>query len=114
MDCYPANPEPDCVFNVHWRCNGIDEVTPSTQATVYSIQAITHDPAEPYIPYDELTPDVVIGWVKDALGDEEIAGIQANLDAQILNILTPPVVNPPLPWQANNANIALQPSQNGI
>jgi hypothetical protein len=98
MDCYPANPEPDCVFNVHWRCNGIDEVTPPNQATTYSVQAITYNPADPYIPYANLTPDIVIGWVQEAMGTDGVAAVLSGLDNQLAALENPPVVSPPLPW----------------
>ena len=36
------------------------------------------------IPYRELTEDIVIGWVKEALGgDEKVAEIEAALQAQL-------------------------------
>jgi hypothetical protein len=98
MDCYPANPEPDYVFNVHWRCNGVDEATPPNQATVYSIQAIPNDPSEPYIPYANLTPDIVIGWVQEAMGADGVAAVLSSLDKQLAALENPPVVSPPLPW----------------
>lgn len=98
MDCYPTNPQPDCVFNVHWRCNGTDTASPPNFATTYSVQAVPYDTAESYIPYDQLTPDIVIGWVQEALGAEGVAGVQSNLDSQLAMLENPPVVSPPLPW----------------
>ena len=115
MACYPTyQSQINVVFTVNTLITATSDTDPPARSLVGISTAVTHNPDDPFVPYEELTPDVVIGWVKAALGDEEIAGIQANLDAQILNILNPPVVNRPLPWQANNANIALQPSQNGI
>jgi len=98
MDCYPTNPQPDCVFNVHWRCNAVDEATPPNQATIYGVQTVIYNSAEPYIPYAQLTPSIVIGWVQEAMGPEGVAEVQANLDAQIAMLENPPVVSPPLPW----------------
>jgi hypothetical protein len=95
MDCYPTSPQPDCVFNVHWRCNAESS---SNQATAYSVQAITYNPADPYIPYAQLTPDVVIGWVQEALGADGVAAVLSGLDNQLAALENPPVVSPPLPW----------------
>jgi hypothetical protein len=36
-----------------------------------------------FIPYEDLTQDMVIGWVKESLGAENVAALEANLDAQI-------------------------------
>ena len=51
-----------------------------------------------FIPYDEVTKEMVEGWLTDSLDCE---AIEANLDAQIQNFLNPPIVAYPLPWQSN-------------
>jgi hypothetical protein len=48
-----------------------------------------------FIPYEEVTKEMVEGWLTDALDTE---AIEANLDAQIQNFLTPPIVAYALPW----------------
>jgi hypothetical protein len=35
------------------------------------------------IPFDQLTEDVVVGWVKEKFGDEKVAEIEAALQAQL-------------------------------
>jgi hypothetical protein len=52
-----------------------------------------------FTPYDEVTKEMVEGWLTDSLDCE---AIEANLDAQIQNFLNPPVVAYKLPWQSNN------------
>jgi hypothetical protein len=96
MDCYPEHEgQTDVVFNVHWRCNGEDgEYTGS----VYGSQALALDPEAPFIPFADLTEAQVVGWVKDAMGEEAVAALEANIDGQIANAKNPPVVNPALPW----------------
>ena len=56
-------------------------------------------PAEgaPFIPYAELTEEVVIGWAKDALGTEQVAAIEASLQAQIDEKAAPSKASG-LPW----------------
>ena len=100
MDCYPTSPQPDCVFNVHWRCNAADETYPHATATYCNIQTIIYDPSDPYIPYDQLTQNIVIEWVQISLGVEGVADIELQLANQISNILNPPIVSPALPWSA--------------
>ena len=42
------------------------------------------------IPYADLTPEIVIGWVQDKLGgDEKVAEIEAALQAQLDEQATP-------------------------
>ena len=51
------------------------------------------------IPYSDLTPEVVIGWVQEKLGGaEKVAEIQAALQAQIDQQRTPTTATG-LPWQ---------------
>lgn len=48
-----------------------------------------------FTPYDEVTKEMVEGWLTEGLDCE---AIEANLDAQIQNFLTPPIVAYALPW----------------
>jgi hypothetical protein len=51
------------------------------------------------IPYSDLTPELVIGWVQDKLGGpEKVAEIQAALQAQIDQQRTPTTATG-MPWQ---------------
>ena len=51
------------------------------------------------IPYNTLTKDQVIGWVKDALGTKEVTRIEAALEAQ-LNEQRHPSKEQGVPWAA--------------
>jgi hypothetical protein len=95
MDCYPTQPQPDCVFTVHWTLNGTDG---TYNGSLYGAVGVTYNPDEPYIPYAQLTQTEVIGWVEEALGTEQIASFEANIANQIADQINPPVVTPPLPW----------------
>lgn len=100
LDCYPTEDgEVDVVCNVHWTLTGEQFVggEPVT-ASVYGSQAITLDAEAPFIPYKDLTLDVVVGWVKDAMGAEQVATLEANVSTQIANLINPPIITPPLPW----------------
>lgn len=96
MDCYPEyEQEADVVFNVHWTMNGVDgEYTGS----VYGSQSLTLDSGSTFTPYADLTEEQVVGWVKAAMGEEQVLSLEANVAQQIDNQINPPVVNPPLPW----------------
>ena len=39
-----------------------------------------------------------MGWVHEAMGEEQVAAYEANVEQQIANDKNPPVVTPPLPW----------------
>jgi hypothetical protein len=96
MDCYPElDGDTDVVFTVHWTLNGTDG---TYNGSVYGSVGVTLDPDAPFVPYASLTQAQVIGWVQDALGEEQVASYEANVAQQIENQINPPVVTPPLPW----------------
>lgn len=58
------------------------------------------DPSAPFIPYVDLTPEIVIGWVQSVLGPDAVAAIEESIAITIRRQVTPssePEVLP-LPW----------------
>jgi hypothetical protein len=96
MDAYPElDGEQDVVFTVHWTLNGTDG---TYNGSVYGSVGVTLDEGSTFTPYASLTQAQVIGWVQDALGEEQVASYEANVAQQIADQINPPVVTPPLPW----------------
>jgi hypothetical protein len=58
------------------------------------------DPSVPFIPYADLTPEIIIGWVQYSLKPEGVASIEGSLAIQIERQVTPPPEPQvlPLPW----------------
>jgi hypothetical protein len=96
LDAYPefAGTE-DVVFSVHWRLNGTDG---AHEASTYGSVVLNLDAESSFTPYEDLTQEQVVGWVKDALGEEQVAQQEAFVAKQIADQINPPVVSPPLPW----------------
>lgn len=69
-------------------------------ATFNSIQQIPLPKDRPWVPYADLTNDIVVGWIQAELGPDGVASIEANLDAQIAAQINPPPTpqSLPLPW----------------
>lgn len=96
MDAYPEyEGNADVVFTVHWTLNATDG---EHAGSVYGTVGLTLDPEATYVFYADLTEAQVIGWVKDALGEEAVTGYEANVAQQIADQINPPVVTPQLPW----------------
>lgn len=96
LDAYPQKEGfNDVVFTVYWRIIGSDN---GYSATISGAQPLELDATGPFTPYASLTPEQVIGWVKDAMGQGEIAAKQNYIDQQIINQMNPPVASPALPW----------------
>lgn len=58
------------------------------------------DPSVPFIPYVDLTPEIVIGWVQSNLGPDAVAAIEESIAITIQRQVTPPPEPEvlPLPW----------------
>lgn len=91
-------PDPNYVVNVLWTLTGVDGQNTASIGgnTMFS----SAEQPEDFTPYDELTEEIVIGWVQDALGEDGIANYEANVNGQISSQKNPPVSpeNTPLPW----------------
>ena len=100
MDSYPKyNNYIDVVFNVHWDCVGSQEYSGSTYSgRVYGCNGVSIHSGSTFIPYEQLTEAEVLGWVWDAIGEEQKLAYESAVQTQIDNLINPPVVQLPLPW----------------
>ena len=87
-------PDPNYVVNVLWTVTGVDG--DHTASIGGNTQFDSSQAPENFIPYDQLTPEIVTGWISP----EQIASAQACVQGQIDSMITPPVSpeNTPLPW----------------
>ena len=89
--------ETDVVNNSHWQC--IDEDASGNQARVYGSVGIPTDDITDFIAYADITEAKALEWTKAALGDEEVASMEANVAAQ-LALLEDPTEGSGTPWAA--------------
>ena len=61
-------------------------------------EELVNDPN--YIPYDQLTNDIVMNWCKEQMGADQVEAIYTMLDQQIENQINPPQspTSKPLPF----------------
>jgi len=73
------------VSTVHWTCSDVDgDYSGSTYGSLgLSGELVT--------PYENLTEEVVIGWVKAAMGEDTVAATEAAVAAQIADAKEPKV-----------------------
>jgi hypothetical protein len=88
------------VVNVHWRYAMTDtNEEKNYYADTYGVASFTENPeSESYIPYEDLTEEIVISWVKDYLGEEQLKEIELNLSTQIESQKNPPILQG-LSWE---------------
>ena len=97
VDAYPQDGEyADLVYNVHWIVTGVsDELNPEGIAySTTSIGTQTLDTSEvtDFIPFEDLTNEQVVAWTKGAMGEEQVASIEASIQSQIDALITPTTV----------------------
>tara|TARA_R100001509_G_scaffold133562_1_gene87126 strand:- start:125 stop:469 length:345 start_codon:yes stop_codon:yes gene_type:complete len=98
VDYYPSHgDESDVVYNVHWRLKGVDSENDSEgnpySAEVYGSQSLDVSDLSSFVAYADLTESVVQGWVEAAIGEDEVANLKSNLDAQIAELKSPSSVS---------------------
>lgn len=82
------------VFTVHYTVAASDGVYSSSAYGSLGLE----QPEDDIIPYADLTPEIVIGWVKEKLGGpEKVEEIEAALQAQ-LDEQHAPTKAQGLPW----------------
>ena len=83
------------VFTAHYT---VDAADGTYTAGAYGSIGLEQPDPETMIPYADLTPEIVIGWVQEKLGgDEKVAEIEDALQAQ-LDEQRAPTKAAGLPW----------------
>lgn len=90
----------DLVTVVHWEATLAEEVVNGEETKVYSSRVygcVSLERGDTFTPFVELTKELVVGWVKDKLGEEEVTRFETSLQNQINEQKTPQVLKG-LPW----------------
>ncbi len=90
--------EADVVIVATYSVKGVEEGYEAELTEL--MQNFSYTGGEDFTPYGDLTEAQVIGWIKDALGENGITSIEANIASQIENQKNPPLTPEtlPLPW----------------
>ena len=99
LDCVPSldGEYVDFVVVCHYNRNAKETINDKDYfASVYGSQSFSKDDVSDFIPYEELTYDIVCSWLDSTL---DVEALDLNLDAQIENQVNPPVITLPLPFQ---------------
>ena len=89
-------PEPNYVVNLHWKVVGVDGQYKAQIDGNTTFNSADQEGA--FIPYDQLTPEIVTGWIPQNQIDSAQACVQGQIDS-----MTNPPVSPQvaaLPWAA--------------
>jgi hypothetical protein len=93
--------EQNYVVIANYEVTGVDgQYTSSIQDSA----RFSTDKVTPFIPYEDLTNDIVVGWIQEILGVDGVANYEASIQGQIDSQINPPVTPEvtPLPWSATS------------
>jgi hypothetical protein len=82
------------VYTAHWTVNLEDQ---GESAGAYGSVGFSDPDPSSFTPYDELTKEQVVGWVKNALGEEQVTSVEESLANQIQQKLDPTDASG-IPW----------------
>ena len=88
--------EQNYVVTAFYDVTGVDGVY---TASLSNVAQFSTESVSPFIPYENLTNDIVIGWIQSELGVNGVSSIEASIQGQIDSQINPPVTpeNTPLP-----------------
>jgi hypothetical protein len=94
VDVYPEHDShSDVVYNVHWRLNAESDQQDAEgndyTASVYGTHSVNADDISSFVPFADLTNDLVTGWVTTGMGEDEVASLKSGLDNDIDGQINP-------------------------
>ena len=97
LDCVPQDGDlTDFVVVVYWTRYAKETIKEKEYTTsLNGCQSFSKDDVTNFIPYEDLTYDIVCGWLDASI---DVDSLDLNLDAQIENQVNPPIVVLPLPF----------------
>lgn len=96
LDCYAQSEgQTDVVFVAFWTLSGTDGFNSSS---ISGTQGLIYNGETPFTPYQDLTEQQVIDWVKSAMGTSLVSQYEYDIQSEITAQSKPVVVTPPLPW----------------
>jgi hypothetical protein len=90
--------EQNYVVIASYNVTGVDG---TYSASLSNTAQFSTESVSPFIPYDELTNDIVIGWIQQELGENGVNSIEACIQGQIDSQINPPVVPQVTPLPPN-------------
>ena len=87
VDVHPQEEgQTDVVYNVHWIVTGVDG---DYSVTNIGTQVVPLSEGGTFIPFEDLTNEVVVEWTKEAMGEEQVASIETSIAGQIEALINP-------------------------
>lgn len=96
MQCFPSvDGKQNVVYVVNWL---LTATANDHTVHIYNTANLEYASGSPYTEYADLTPEQVLGWVKDALGNEQVRAYEVEADELLAKKAAPQLVTNGLPW----------------
>jgi hypothetical protein len=87
VDVHPQEEgQTDVVYNVHWIVTGVDG---DYSSSAIGTQIVPLSEGSTFIPFEDLTNEIVVGWTKEAMGEETVASIETGIANQVEALINP-------------------------
>ena len=87
VDVHPQEEgQTDVVYNVHWIVTGVEG---EYSVTNIGTQIVPLSEGSTFIPFEDLTNEIVVGWTKEAMGEETVGSIETGIANQIEALINP-------------------------
>ncbi len=89
----------DIVYYIHWRLYAAEG---DYTTSIYGSQSVNFDPTDTdyvFTPYEDLSEELVLGWLHRAMGVDQVAEKEQAVQNTLNVIMNPVVEIKPLPWQ---------------
>ena len=87
VDVHPQEDEQtDVVYNVHWTVTGVDG---DYSSSAIGTQTVPLSEGSTFIPFEDLTNEIVVEWTKEAMGEETVASIETGIANQVETLINP-------------------------
>lgn len=93
--------EQDYVVIANYNVDGTDG---TYSASLSNIARFSTENVENFVPYANLTEEIVIGWIQEELGPDGVANLEACIQGQIDSQINPPVTPEITPLPPNFYN----------
>lgn len=77
VDAIDQETEDGLIVVVHWKLDATGQGKPTHLYGTVSLER-----GDSFVPFEQLTEDVVIGWVKDKLGEQHIIDLEEAVENQ--------------------------------
>lgn len=96
MQCFPSmEGKQNVVYVVNWLLTATDG---DNSAHIYNTANLEYTMGYPYTDYEKLTPEQVLGWVKDFLGEKQVQIYESEVDQLLAAKTAPQLITKGLPW----------------